>query len=156
MFGTNKSTEEPRKTTLPASSGTLNALVKTTDINGNIRCDSDLRIDGHIKGNVTCGAKVIIGPTGSVHGEVKCQNAVVEGKFNGKLKATELLHVRETAVMDGEISTNKLLVQSGAKFNVICNMENGSVSNGVGKPMDIKVGNNSAETASKALAGVKS
>jgi cytoskeletal protein CcmA (bactofilin family) len=156
MFGSSKSTEEPRKNNTPApTSGTLNALVKSTDIDGNVRCESDLRIDGHIKGNVHCGAKVIIGPTGGVEGEVVCQNAVVEGRFKGKLKASELLHVRETAIMDGEISTAKLLVQSGAKFNVVCHMENGS-TNGVGKIGDARPGNQSATVATKALEGVKS
>lgn len=138
MFGNNKSTEEPKtQTTSPSSS--LNTLVKGTVVDGSLRCDSDLRVDGAIKGKLTCKAKVIIGPTGTVEGEIHCANAVIEGNFKGKLYVGELLNVRETAEVEGEITTNKLLVQSGAKFNVTCKMETGS-ANGVLKNADATTG----------------
>lgn len=147
MFGSNKNTEDVK--TAPASTpNALNALAKGTVVEGTIRCDNDLRIDGTIKGKLTCQAKVIIGPTGMVEGEVRCQNAVIEGRFKGNLQVSELLNVRETAEVDGEIVTNKLLVQSGARFNVSCKMESGS-ANGIGKSADLKSsGNASAATAS--------
>lgn len=149
MFGSNK-TEEVSKS--PASpSGAINALVKGTTIEGSLRCESDLRIDGTLKGKINCQAKLIIGPSGFVDGEIKCQNAVIEGKFKGILQVSELLNVRETAEVDGEITTNKLLVQSGAKFNVACHMDVAG-SNGVGKNVDIK-NNQSANAAREVTAG---
>lgn len=156
MFGNNKSTEDAKKasaTTLASpTSNSLNALVKGTVVEGTVRCDSDLRVDGTIKGKLHCKAKVIIGPTGSVEGEITCQNAVIEGRFKGILHVSELLNVRETAEVDGEISTNKLLVQSGAKFNVSCKMElGGASSNGVAKSVDAKTNVN----ATPAIAGGK-
>lgn len=154
MFGNSKTSEESKKpSTSPASSNALNALVKGTVVEGDIRCESDLRVDGSIKGKLTCQAKVIIGPTGQVEGEIRCQNAVIEGRFKGQLFVTELLNVRETADVDGEISTNKLLVQSGAKFNVNCRMEVGASSNGAAKNLDGKASNDAATTASKITGG---
>lgn len=147
MFGSNKNTEEV-KTTPTSTPNALNALAKGTVVEGSIRCDNDLRIDGTIKGKLTCQAKVIIGPTGAVEGEIKCQNAVIEGRFKGNLQVSELLNVRETAEVDGEITTNKLLVQSGARFNVSCKMETGA-SNGIAKNVDVKTTGN-ASTASVA------
>ncbi len=150
MFGNSKNTEEPKKNTATTPSGALNVLVKDTVLEGALRCENDLRVDGTIKGKLICQAKVIIGPTGSVDGEIHCQNAVIEGNFKGKLTVTELLNVRETAEVDGEINTNKLIVQSGAQFNVACKMEigvsNGSAKNFEGKP---------ANDAAKAVAGGK-
>jgi len=138
MFGNNKNTEEPKtQTTSPSSS--LNTLVKGTVVDGSLRCDSDLRVDGTIKGKLTCKSKVIIGPTGAVEGEINCANAVIEGRFKGKLQVSELLNVRETAEVEGDITTNKLLVQSGAKFNVTCKMETG-IANGIGKTADATTG----------------
>jgi cytoskeletal protein CcmA (bactofilin family) len=135
MFGNNKAADEAKN---PApTSNALNALAKGTTVEGNLRCDSDLRVDGSIKGKLICKAKVIIGPTGSVEGEIQCQNAVIEGRFKGMLHVTELLNVRETAEIDGEITTTKLLVQSGAKFNVACKMDTGN-SNGTVKALDAK------------------
>ena len=152
MFGNGKNTEEPKKTALTTpSGGALNVLVKGTVLEGSLRCESDLRVDGTIKGKLNCQAKVIIGPTGSVDGEIHCQNAVIEGNFKGILTVTELLNVRETAEVDGEINTNKLIVQSGAKFNVSCKMEigatNGAAKNFEGKPAQ--------DAATKVVAGGK-
>lgn len=155
MFGNSKNTEETKKTTSAVpTSGTLNTLVKGTVVEGSVRCESDLRVDGTIKGKLACQAKVIIGPTGMVEGEIHCQNAVIEGRFKGILHVTELLNVRETAEIDGEITTNKLLVQSGAKFNVSCKMETGT-SNGVVKNFDTKTQNDAPATAAGKVAGGK-
>ncbi|MCC7246027.1 MAG: polymer-forming cytoskeletal protein [Saprospiraceae bacterium] len=155
MFGNSKSTDDAKKSSVSTpASGSLNALVKGTSVEGSIKCESDLRVDGTIKGKLNCAAKVIIGPTGAVEGEIKCQNAVIEGKFKGVLQVSELLNIRETADVDGEISTGKLLVQSGAKFNVVCKMETGT-GNGSMKSGDLKTAS-SADAAQKALAGAKS
>jgi cytoskeletal protein CcmA (bactofilin family) len=152
MFGNSKETEDSKKTAAIAPAGALNALVKGTIIEGTVRCNSDLRVDGTIKGNLSCQSKVIIGPTGAVEGEIRCQNAVVEGRFKGKLFATELLNVRETAEIEGEISTNKLIVQSGAKFNVACKMETGSSANGAVKHFDTKPSDDGKSAAAKPVA----
>jgi cytoskeletal protein CcmA (bactofilin family) len=154
MFGSNKNTEEV-KTAPTSTPNALNALAKGTVVEGSIRCDNDLRIDGTIKGKLTCQAKVIIGPTGVVEGEIRCQNAVIEGRFKGNLQVLELLNVRETAEVDGEITTNKLLVQSGARFNVSCKMESGtSAANGHAKNVDVKSSSHAATTTAP-VAGAK-
>jgi cytoskeletal protein CcmA (bactofilin family) len=127
-------------------------LVKGTSVEGNVRCDTDIRVDGTIKGKLICKSKVIVGPTGMVEGEISCQNAVIEGKFKGVLKVTELLSVRETADVDGDISTGKLLVQNGAKFNVSCKMEDGSSSNGSSKTTDVKSNASATIATGKATA----
>ena len=149
MFGNSKSSEEAKT---PSIAGALNALVKGTVVEGTVRCDSDLRVDGTIKGKLTCKSKVIIGPTGVVEGEIDCQNAVIEGRFKGVLNVSELLNVRETAEVDGEITTNKLLVQSGARFNVSCKMEVGK-TNGAAKNFDPKAPNDAANTAKQVAGG---
>ncbi len=125
MFGGNKNTEETTQSS-SASPSAFNALVKGTTLEGTLNCDSDLRVDGTVKGKISCKSKIIIGPTGQVEGEIACANAVIEGRFKGVLKVSELLNVRETAEVEGEVSTNKLVVQSGARFNVTCKMETGA------------------------------
>jgi cytoskeletal protein CcmA (bactofilin family) len=126
MFGSNKNTEEAKKNSpisgSPQASG-VNTLVRGTTIEGTIKCENDIRIDGIIRGKLTSTAKVIIGPNGLVEGEIRCQNAVIEGQFKGQLFVSELLNVRESATVEGDIRTNKLTVQSGAKFNVACLMQ---------------------------------
>lgn len=133
MFGSKKpestttaaTTPVAAKTTATESSNALNSLVKGTVVEGIITSENDIRVDGIIKGSLICKAKVIVGPTGFIEGEVKCQNAMIEGKISGKLRVTELLSIKETAEVTGDVTTGKLLVQPGAVFNVTCYMKDG-------------------------------
>ena len=100
----------------------FNSLVQGAIVEGTVRSESDIRIDGAIKGKLFCDAKVVIGPSGRVEGEVRCANAVIEGAFEGTIVVADLLHIRENANISGDVTTNKLIVQSGATFNVTCNM----------------------------------
>jgi len=64
-----------------APSGSTNSIVTGTSVEGTIIANNDIRIDGSLSGVLNCKGRVIIGPEGSVDGEIKCQNAVIEGKF---------------------------------------------------------------------------
>ena len=123
MFNSKKEVTQSKKSIIPTTtSHSLNTLVKGTVVEGTVKSESDIRIDGVIKGSLNCNAKVIIGPSGFIEGEVRCANAVIEGKFEGSLQVSELLNVRENAKVSGDVRTNKLIVQSGAVFNVDCKM----------------------------------
>lgn len=149
MFGSKKTvtTADNTATTttkspVMESTNALNTLVKGTVVEGTITSESDIRVDGIIKGILTCKAKVIIGPSGFITGEVRCQNAMIEGKFDGKLRVAELLSIKETAEVTGDVATGKLLVQPGAIFNVTCNMKENNIaqSNGAAKLVKETVG----------------
>jgi len=105
----------------------INSLVQGTRLEGTLHADSDIRIDGELKGSLVCKGKVIIGETGKIEGDIKCGNAVIEGQFDGIINVAELLHIKETARINGEINTDKLIVQSGAIFNVSCKMGGQSI-----------------------------
>ncbi len=154
MFGSKKKeTNSPNRPVSIPGSHSLNTLVHGTVVEGAIKAENDIRVDGIIKGSLHCKAKVIVGPTGQIEGEVRCLNAVFEGSFDGTLIVSESLHVRETAKISGDVKTNKLIVQSGAVFNVTCKMgaqaSNGSFSNTL-------KGTKTVDTSAKAQnAGVK-
>ncbi len=112
---------EPLMASAPSTGG-MNALVQGTVVEGKIESESDFRVDGYLKGSLDCKAKVIIGATGKIEGNINCQNAMIEGTFEGDLKIAELLQVKKTAKIEGEIITQKLMVETGATFNVACKM----------------------------------
>lgn len=119
-------------------SGSTNSIVAGTSIEGSINANSDIRIDGALKGTLDCKGRVIIGPEGKVEGEINCQNAVIEGNFQGKINVKELLNVRESANIQGDVVTDKLLVQPGAIYNVNCSM-GGQTIKAFGKKEPLKV-----------------
>jgi len=123
MFG-NKKTEnkaKPTKSTTSSSSG-LNSLVGGTSVKGEIFAESDMRIDGTLIGKIECKGKLILGSEGKIEGEIVCQDAIIVGTIKGQLKVNNLLVVKESALIDGDVFTDQLNVESGAVFNVSCVM----------------------------------
>ncbi len=124
MFGNTKNETKSNGVISTPSTSSSNSLVQGTNIEGSVHAEKDIRIDGTMKGTLICKGKVIIGPTGTIIGDVQCENAVIEGRFEGILSVGEVLHVKETAKIEGDISTQKLIVQPGSIFNVKCKMGN--------------------------------
>jgi cytoskeletal protein CcmA (bactofilin family) len=91
-------------------------------IEGDIRSSGDIRIDGTVHGNVYSKAKIVIGSTGLVEGDINCQNADVSGTIKGKSGINELLFLKSTSKLNGDIITGKLIVEVGASFTGTCNM----------------------------------
>ena len=121
MFGNNKDTKKPPIAVIPTSNA-HNSLVKGTVIEGTIQSQSDIRIDGFIKGTIRCKAKVVIGPSGVVEGVITCANAVIEGTLDGQITVAETLKLEKTAKVAAELTTNKFIVAPGAIFNGTCRM----------------------------------
>jgi cytoskeletal protein CcmA (bactofilin family) len=100
----------------------LNRIVEGTIIEGDIKSDSNIRIDGYVKGIITVKGRLVLGPTGKIDGNVYCKNADLEGKLNGIIEVDQLLSLKTTAKLQGEISTNKLSIEPGAIFSGNCKM----------------------------------
>lgn len=121
MFS-NKNTETMAKTTDTNSPDKLNRIVEGTIIEGEIKSNSNIRIDGHVKGITTTKGRLVVGPNGIIDGEVVCQNADIEGTLNGKITVSALLSLKSTAKLNGDIVTNKLAIEPGAIFTGTCSM----------------------------------
>lgn len=103
--------------------GKTNRIVEGTEIKGDIISHADFRLDGQLNGNFSTSGKIVIGPKGSIKGDVICKNADIEGKFDGILKVEEILNVKSKASISGEVTCGKLSVQPGADFSASCVMQ---------------------------------
>ena len=107
----------------PTSNGNGATLVSAgTTLKGDISSNSDLRIDGTIIGNINSSAKIIIGSTGIVEGDIIGNNADVVGKVSGNIRVKELLQLRGQSVVTGNLYAGKLQVEPSATFNGQCHM----------------------------------
>lgn len=123
MFGNNKKpVADSSGSSQSYSASGINSLVAGTSIEGTIKAQSDIRIDGDLNGNLECSGRVIIGTDGRITGDVQCQNAIIEGYMQGVLTVTEELDIRESGSVNGEVNTGKLKIAPGGIFNVNCNM----------------------------------
>lgn len=99
-----------------------NSLTNGSKIVGKIQADSDFRIDGEVEGDIVCKGKLIIGQHGSLRGTIVCVNAEILGLVEGSVEVAEMLTLRSTAQITGEVKTNVLMVEPNAKFNGSCSM----------------------------------
>lgn len=103
--------------------GKTNRIVEGTTIKGDIISQADFRLDGELIGNLQSGGKIVIGPAGSVTGDIICKNADIEGKFDGKIQVAEVLNVKSKSSIHGEVVCGKLAVEPGADFSASCTMK---------------------------------
>ncbi len=103
-----------------------NRISQGTKLIGDIESQGGFRIDGEIEGNISSPQKIVIGKTGVVTGTLTCQDADIEGTIEGKITISNLLSVKSSAHINGEVITGKLAVEPGANFNATCDMK-GSV-----------------------------
>lgn len=115
------------KNNIPEAPPSANLIQSGTIITGDVESNGNIRIDGTLNGTVTAGGKVILGSTGSVEGEINCINADIEGHVHGVLRIKELLALKATAVVIGELSVSKLSIEPGARFTGTCSMDGPSV-----------------------------
>ncbi|MBR4136460.1 MAG: polymer-forming cytoskeletal protein [Bacteroidales bacterium] len=103
--------------------GAVNIISKGTQIQGSISTSSDCRIDGTVNGNVISRAKVIIGQTGLVEGNISCANIEIEGKVKTEsLNVSDLISLKSTASVTGNIIAGKIAIEPGAEFSGNCKM----------------------------------
>ena len=105
-----------------SGTSSINLIGAGTVVEGDIKSNGDIRIDGSVLGNVISKAKVVVGATGSIDGNVTSQNADVSGSIRGKVTVNELLFLKSSANIQGDIVTGKLVVEVGATFTGTCNM----------------------------------
>lgn len=109
----------------------INIIGVGTNIKGDISTNADIRIDGNLVGNLNSTGKVVIGESGIIYGEVICKNADISGKVEGKITASELLSLKVTAKIFGDINVNRLAVEPGCIFNGNCKMDAQSMTQNV-------------------------
>ena len=100
----------------------INMIGAGTVITGDIQSKGDIRVDGTLKGSVNTSGKVVLGKDGVIEGDVVCTDADVSGKIKAKISVAQLLSLKSTAKLNGDIITNKLSIEPGASFTGSCSM----------------------------------
>src|SRR5512133_3540225 len=94
-----------------ADNSTINLISNGTDITGDIISNGDIRIDGSVTGTLNTKGKVVIGPTGKIKGEVFCKNSEISGIIEGKITVSQLLNLKTSCRILGDIATSKLSIE---------------------------------------------
>lgn len=103
-------------------SNSSNIIGKGTILHGSVETFGNIRVEGKVIGNITTKSKAAFGHSSHVEGNILAQNAEIAGLVDGTVEVTELLVLKPSAVINGDIVTNKLIIESGASFNGKCQM----------------------------------
>ena len=98
----------------PQTAGLAN-IGKSVVIKGELSGSEDLIIDGQIEGSIDLkNCSLTVGPNGSVKANVSAKSIIVQGKVDGSLTATDRLDLRKSAVVTGDVSTQRIAIEEGA------------------------------------------
>ena len=90
---------------------------KSVIIKGELSGSEDLYVDGQVEGSIELsGNRLIIGPHGQVRANVNAKGVIVQGKLDGNIHASERAELTKSAVVAGDIATQRVAIEEGAYF----------------------------------------
>ena len=99
--------------TVPRNGLPANAIIDTTvTVEGNVTTEGDLQIEGRINGNVHC-ARLTVGASGQINGDIKANEVVVRGKVKGTIRAARIM-LLDSADVAGDVFYDKMSMEEGA------------------------------------------
>ena len=90
---------------------------KSVLIKGELTGSEDLFLDGEVEGNIDLkDHSLTIGPNGKIRANVMARDVVVHGKVDGNVSGTERVELKRSAVLVGDIATQRIVIEDGAYF----------------------------------------
>ena len=92
-------------------------------LSGTIKGTADVILHGALEGDVRLSGILVLGKSGKIRGKIEARNVVVEGDFEGIIKATEKVEIRDGGKCKGDIFTATIAVSENAYFEGNVKME---------------------------------
>jgi cytoskeletal protein CcmA (bactofilin family) len=109
-----RTVETPRMDTYRAD---VAHIGKSVIIKGELSGSEDLYLDGEVEGNIDLrNHNLVVGPNGRVHANVFAKDVVIHGKVDGKVMGSEKVELKKSAVVNGDIETQRIVIEDGAFF----------------------------------------
>ena len=119
-YSSNNSVTDNSTHFAPRGSDATCIVSKGTRLEGQINSAENIRLDGFVKGELTCSKKLVMGSTGKAEGKVKTKDADISGTVEGELIVTGNLVLRATAKIKGKLIAKYLDVEEGAIYDGEC------------------------------------
>jgi len=87
-----------------------------TRINGKVEGGEDVRVKGHVDGEILLSETIFVEQGGVVVANLAVKVAMVSGVVRGNIEASERVHIAETARMVGDIAAPRVILVDGATF----------------------------------------
>lgn len=109
----------------PSDSSTISTLLgRDTIIEGTLTFKETIRVDGRISGKlVSTDGTVIVGENAVLDADIQVAVAVIRGKINGRVEASQRVEIYSPAHVNGDICAPTVAIDSGVVFNGNCTMQ---------------------------------
>jgi len=88
---------------------------KSVVIKGELSGSEDLYVDGNVEGKIELrNHSLTIGPNGNVKADISAKSVIIQGKLDGNVNASERVELRKSAVMTGDLTTQRIAIEEGA------------------------------------------
>jgi cytoskeletal protein CcmA (bactofilin family) len=99
---------------------------KSVFIKGELTGDEDLTIEGRVEGKIELkDHNLVIGPNGKINAEVNAKNVTVIGSVVGNISATEVVEIKSSGTVMGDIKSVRISIADGAHFKGSVDMQKG-------------------------------
>lgn len=96
---------------------------------GNVSCEGSIKVEGILKGDLKVGNTLVVGPNGSVTGDISAGGVIIFGEVNGKIDAGAL-EIKSTGRITGEILIETLITEAGGVMSAKCEMKSPAKTDG--------------------------
>jgi cytoskeletal protein CcmA (bactofilin family) len=100
----------------PSLARQMATIGRSMHINGEIRTDEELLVDGEVEGLLESRSLLTVGPNGKVKADIKAREVVIYGSVQGDVEVTEKIAIREQGSLVGNIKTSGISIDDGAYF----------------------------------------
>lgn len=92
----------------------VSVISKGSVFDGNYSTDGDVRVEGEVRGDITCKGHVLICDGAAVNAKISATSVSVAGRLSGEVTCNERFEAQPTARITSQISTPRLVIQEGA------------------------------------------
>ena|ERR1700678_1532391 len=105
---------EQKRRFLEGGSATPTFIGAETVVMGDIRGTGQFVVSGEVHGDGDLRGGLNLSVTGSWHGFIRAQQAVIAGKISGGLRVEDKLEIGYTAVIHGKVGARTIAIAKGA------------------------------------------
>jgi cytoskeletal protein CcmA (bactofilin family) len=84
---------------------------------GLVATRGDSRLEGAVEGEVLVGGRVEVGANAQVRARIEAEQIVVAGRVEGDLRARRSVELGPGAVVEGNLTTPRLVTADGSRFD---------------------------------------
>jgi len=86
------------------------------ELTGRLYFRESVQIEGHVEGELLADKDVEIGPSASVHANLRCGSVVIRGEVRGDIEAVRKITFHKGARVHGEMKASAIVIEEGAQF----------------------------------------